>query len=156
MSLRSAYLSMHRQSELNAMKHGITANQFVLLMLLAEEDGISQKDLVERAFSDPNTIRAMLVLLEKRGLVERDPHPKDGRKRNVTITSKGRGIYELVSQENNSMIHNLSSLFSEDMLQTFISFLETISKTMTESVKSNKLEKARQKSIKNETDNQIN
>ena len=109
MSISAAYLSMHRQSELNSLKHGITANQFVLLMLLAEEDGISQRDLVERAFSDPNTIRAMLVLLEKQGLVERDQHPKDGRKRNVTITPKGRKIYQKVSDENETMRQTLKS-----------------------------------------------
>src|SRR5262245_50816333 len=29
--------------------------------------------------SDPSTVRAMLVLLEQRGLVERDTHPTDAR-----------------------------------------------------------------------------
>lgn len=147
MSIRAAYLSMHRQSELNAFKHGITANQFVLLMFLAEEDGISQRDLVERAFSDPNTIRAMLVLLEKQGLVERDQHPSDGRKRNVTLTPKGREIYQKVSDENETMRESLKALFNPEETQKLLVFLDTISKAMTESVKRDKLKKARQKNI---------
>lgn len=149
MSLRAAYLSMHRQSEMNAQKHGITANQFVLLMFLAEDDGISQRDLVERAFSDPNTIRAMLVLLEKRGLVERDQHPEDGRKRNVTITLKGREIYQKVSDENETMRQTLTSLFSPEEIQKLILFLDTISKAMTESVRKDKIKKAQQKLLHN-------
>jgi DNA-binding MarR family transcriptional regulator len=145
MSIRAAYLSMHRQSELNALKHGITANQFVLLMLLAEEDGISQRDLVERAFSDPNTIRAMLVLLEKQGLVERDQHPEDGRKRNVNLTAKGREVYQKVSDENETMRQTLKDLFNPEEIQKLLVFLDTISHAMNESIKKDKLKKARQK-----------
>lgn len=151
MSLRSAYLSMHRQSDINALKHGITSNQFVLLMFLAEEDGISQKDLVERAFSDPNTIRAMLVLLEKRGLVERDQHPEDGRKRNVTLTPEGREIYKKVSDENETMRQTLKSLFNEEEIEKLLFFLDTISQAMTKSVKKDKLKQAEQKLLKNGT-----
>ena len=153
MSIRAAYLSMHRQSELNALKHGITANQFVLLMLLAEEDGISQRDLVERAFSDPNTVRAMLVLLEKRGLVVREKHPKDGRKRNVTLTPEGRKVYQKVSDENETMRQTLKDLFSEEEIQKLLLQLNTISKSMTESVKRDKLKIARQKLLQKQNTN---
>ena len=66
MNLRAAYLSMHRQTNAHLARFGVTADQFVCLLILAEEDGIIQQELVKRATSDPNTIRAMLVLLEKR------------------------------------------------------------------------------------------
>ena len=151
MNLRAAYLSMHRQTDMNASKHGITANQFVLLMLLAEEDGISQKDLVERAFSDPNTIRAMLVLLEKRGLIERDQHPEDGRKLNVTITAQGRQIYRKVSDENESMLRKIQALFSEEEIQKLTIFLDTISQAMAQSDKYEKWRKAEKKLLENRT-----
>ena len=39
--------------------------------------------------SDPSTVRAMLVLLEERGLVSRDTHPTDGRARTVALTAVG-------------------------------------------------------------------
>jgi DNA-binding MarR family transcriptional regulator len=90
MGLRAAYLAMHRQTNAALTGHGVTADQFVLLTLLNERDGITQQDLVRRASSDANTVRAMLVLLEGRGLVERTPHQTDGRARTVTLTSKGR------------------------------------------------------------------
>src|SRR4030042_2120876 len=93
MALRAAYLSMHRQTNAHLAGVGITADQFVCLALLAEKDGITQQELVRKATSDPNTIRAMLLLLEKRGFVKREKHPTDGRARHVTLTSKGRNIY---------------------------------------------------------------
>ena len=43
--------------------------------------------------SDPSTVRAMLVLLERRGLVERDAHPTDARARTVALTAKGVRAY---------------------------------------------------------------
>jgi DNA-binding MarR family transcriptional regulator len=39
--------------------------------------------------SDPSTVRAMLVLLEQRGLVERATHPTDARARTVALTAEG-------------------------------------------------------------------
>ena len=71
MSLRAAYWTMHRQTMAILSKRHMTADQFVLLALLSEQDKITQQELVRRASSDPNTIRAMLVLMESRGLLTR-------------------------------------------------------------------------------------
>ena len=93
MGLRMAYWAMHRRTDESLAKRKVTANQFVLLALLMEEDGIMQQDLVLRASSDPSTIRAMLVLLENKGLVVRNQHTRDGRALSVTLTPKGRRAY---------------------------------------------------------------
>jgi DNA-binding MarR family transcriptional regulator len=93
MGLRMAYWALHRRTDENLIKRSVTANQFVLLALLMDEDGITQQDLVLRASSDPSTIRAMLVLLEKKGLVVRNQHTRDGRALSVTLTHKGRRAY---------------------------------------------------------------
>lgn len=92
MLLRTAYLAVHRAADAVMARHGLTADQFVLLTLLAERDGVMQQDLVERSGSDPNTVRAMLVLLERRGLVRRRVHAQDGRARSVELTARGRSL----------------------------------------------------------------
>jgi DNA-binding MarR family transcriptional regulator len=91
--LRAAYFAMHRVSDAHFSRHGVTADQFVLLACLAEEDAIPQNELARRASSDPSTTRAMLVLLEGRGLVSRDRDPADGRARVVTLTPRGRRLF---------------------------------------------------------------
>lgn len=53
MLLRAAYYGMHRVSDAHFASHGITADQFVILACLADEDTITQKDLARRASSDP-------------------------------------------------------------------------------------------------------
>src|SRR5438034_8305320 len=92
--LRAAYFGMHRVSDAQFSRYGVTAHQFVLLACLAEQDAITQQELSRRASSDPSTIRAMLVLLEGRGLVARARHPHDSRARVVTLTAKGRRLFE--------------------------------------------------------------
>jgi DNA-binding MarR family transcriptional regulator len=93
LALRAAYLAMHRGSDAAFAPHGLTADQFVLLCLLAQGDALTQSELARRAASDPNTVRAMLLLLERRGLVARQSHPTDRRARSVALTAKGRRVY---------------------------------------------------------------
>src|SRR3954451_1580465 len=91
--LRAAYFAMHRVSDAHFSRHGVTADQFVLLACLAEQDAITQQELARRASSDPSTVRAMLVLLEGRGLVARARHAADRRARVVTLTANGRRLF---------------------------------------------------------------
>src|SRR6478735_1631388 len=93
-ALRVAYLALHRRSEAAFAPHGVTADQFVLLATLARGgEALTQRGLARRMSSDPSTVRAMLVLLAGRGLVERDTHPTDGRARTVALTAKGMRAY---------------------------------------------------------------
>ena len=66
MRLRVAYLTFHRRAQAHLSQFGLTADQFVVLSLLAEGDGLRQRELVERTGSDSSTIGAMMKLLEVR------------------------------------------------------------------------------------------
>src|SRR5690349_780772 len=92
-ALRTAYLALHRRSELRFAGHGVTADQFVLLATLARGQALAQRELARRMSSDPSTVRAMLVLLEERGLVERETHPTDARARTVALTAQGKRTF---------------------------------------------------------------
>jgi DNA-binding MarR family transcriptional regulator len=133
MGLRAAYLSMHRQTNSYLAPHKATADQFVLLALLSEQDGITQQQLVRRATSDPNTIRAMLLLLENRGLVTREPHPADGRARNVTLTRTGRCAYAKLSKQVSTLQNQLLDLFRFEEAENLIELLGRISEAMAHS-----------------------
>ena len=121
--LRAAYLAMHRQTDACLAKHGATADQFVLLTLLERQDGVTQQELVRRASSDPNTIRAMLVLLEKRGLVARKEHPTDGRARRVTLTRRGRQALGKLMAETKPLRKRLRAAFLLDEAEALSEFL---------------------------------
>ena len=86
----------------------------------------TQQELVERAASDPNTIRAMLVLLEKKGMIKRKQDPNDGRKRHITITRKGRKTYENALKDSEPIRELIYSNFSADELKMLKMFLNRI------------------------------
>ena len=130
MGLRSAYLLMHRQTNSFLAPFGMTADQFVLLALLAEKDGITQQELTQRATSDPNTIRAMLVLMENNGIVARDQHPTDGRARRISLTRNGRRTYAKLSAEIKPLQNALLSPFQTKDAGEFVMFLNHVSEAM--------------------------
>ncbi len=93
MDLRAAYWSMHRTADALLQPHGVTANQFVLRSILAEDKALTQQELVRRASSDANTVRAMLMLLERSGRVFRRPLQAADQARCLALTNKPRRTY---------------------------------------------------------------
>jgi DNA-binding MarR family transcriptional regulator len=130
MGLRAAYLAMHRQTSSALARHEVTADQFVLLSLLSERDGITQQDLVRRASSDANTVRAMLVRLEERGLVGRSPHRTDGRARSVTLTAKGRRTFAKLWRESEPVRGQMAAVFRPEEADLLVEFLSRVARTM--------------------------
>ena len=125
-ALRAAYLALHRQTNASLAADGVTADQFVLLSALADADGATQQDLVRRTSSDPNTVRAMLVLLEGRGLVAREPHPADGRAWRVTLTPDGRRLFRRLWAHSDPVRARLLSAFRPDELTTVVALLQRV------------------------------
>jgi MarR family transcriptional regulator, organic hydroperoxide resistance regulator len=107
MWLRKAYLSFHRRANARMLKHGVTADQFVVLSVLAREEGITQITIVERTSSDPNTVAAILGLLERRGLVRREAHAQDRRARCVFLTATGRRVQRRAAKEAEPLLATL-------------------------------------------------
>ncbi|GAA5508689.1 hypothetical protein Rcae01_04156 [Novipirellula caenicola] len=103
MRLRRAYLTIHRVAQSHFAPFNVTADQFVLLSLLAEEDGITQSELGDRMASDGNTVAAMLKLLEQREYIRRVRCKIDGRARRVYLTAAGRRLSTRLSRSSEDL-----------------------------------------------------
>jgi DNA-binding MarR family transcriptional regulator len=125
-ALRAAYLALHRQTDACFAQDGVTADQFVLLSALADADEVTQQELVLRVSSDPNTVRAMLLLLEGRGLVTRAPHPVDGRARCVTLTAKGRQVFKKLWTKSEPLRAQLLGAFRPDEVTALVEHLRRV------------------------------
>lgn len=126
MALRAAYKAMHRKTDSITSQYGVTADQYVLLRILAWESGVTQETLVVRAFSDPNTVRRMLMLLERSGFVTRPRHPTDERARCVSLTRKGRETHGRLQRVLEPFRAALVSDYSPKELQTLQELLGRI------------------------------
>ena len=74
---------------------GLTHVQFVLIASLTYLDPgspVTQRDLATHAASDPMMTSQVLRTLERRGLLVREPHPRDGRARAVAATPAGMAL----------------------------------------------------------------
>jgi DNA-binding MarR family transcriptional regulator len=129
-ALRAAYLALHRQTSDCLAKDGVTADQFVLLAALAEADAVTQQELVRRMDSDPNTVRAMLLLLEGRGLVARGRHPADGRARCVTLTAKGRQVFNRLWTKSEPLRARLLAAFRPDEVTALVELLHRVARML--------------------------
>jgi DNA-binding MarR family transcriptional regulator len=107
MLLRKAYLSFHRRANAWMLDHGVTADQFVLLTVLAREPGITQITIVERTGSDPNTVAAILRRLEQRRLVRREAHARDRRARCVFLTAEGKRVQRRAAKDAEPIVSTL-------------------------------------------------
>jgi DNA-binding MarR family transcriptional regulator len=126
MRLRGAYLTFHRMANAHFEQFGVTADQFVVLTLLAAEDGVTQREVVEQAFSDPNTIGEMLTRLEKKKLILRERHPQDGRARCVYLTPKGRKLQRQLLDSWEGHLEDVDNAFRPEELEVLKSLLGRI------------------------------
>ena len=71
---------------------GIVPGQFPALLELYEQDGQTQKALVEKLDVEQATMANTLNRMERDGLVERRDHAADGRAKTIHLTSKSQAI----------------------------------------------------------------
>ena len=130
LALRSAYLTLHRRSDAVFAAYGITADQFVLLATLARGQAMTQRELAARMTSDPSTVRAMLVLLEKQGLVSRAAHPTDARARTVTLTKMGVRTFQQAFEAGQEVRDQMAESLSASETRTLLSLLQRLTESL--------------------------
>ena len=79
---------------------GITYPQYLVLLVLWEEDCQPVNDIAHRLLLETNTVTPLLQRMEKLGLVIRKKGEQDKRQQIVSLTEKGRELeeqaYELI------------------------------------------------------------
>ncbi|MCP3102591.1 MarR family transcriptional regulator [Myxococcus sp. K15C18031901] len=73
-------------------KLGLTYPQYLAMLVLWEEDGVTVKALGERLLLDSGTLTPLLKRLESAGLVRRERDAADERLVRITLTPAGRAL----------------------------------------------------------------
>lgn len=71
-------------------KLGITYPQYLVLMVLWEEDGVTVNDIAAKLILNTNTVTPLLKRMEGMGIISRRRSMADERKVLITLTEKGR------------------------------------------------------------------
>ena len=73
---------------------GITYPQYLVLMVLWEQDNQPVNDIAHRLFLETNTVTPLLQRMEKLGIVSRRKGKEDKRQQIVSLTKKGKALEE--------------------------------------------------------------
>ena len=73
---------------------GITYPQYLVLLVLWENDNLPVNDIAHRQMLETNTITPLLQRMEKAALVKRSKGKEDSRQRIVSLTKKGSALRE--------------------------------------------------------------
>ena len=72
----------------------LTYPQYLVMLVLWEQDGMSVKEIGERLFLDSGTLTPLLKRMETAGLVKRTRSSQDERQVIVALTPQGEGLKE--------------------------------------------------------------
>ncbi len=73
-------------------KLGLTYPQYLVMLVLWQQDGVLVKDIGAQLFLDSGTLTPLLKRLEANGLLVRSRDPVDERQVRITLTDSGRGL----------------------------------------------------------------
>jgi DNA-binding MarR family transcriptional regulator len=82
---------------------GLRKVEFSLLMLLRANGPLTPKQLAQALWMSAPALTAVLDRLQARGLLERRPHPDDGRSQQVLPTDAGAALAEAAAQATEGM-----------------------------------------------------
>jgi MarR family transcriptional regulator, temperature-dependent positive regulator of motility len=94
--LHRAYQAVKRVFAVGMQTNGLTARQLAVLVAVAENEGLSQIDLVERTGIDRSTMADVVRRLKGRGLLQRKRTKEDARVYAVKLTEDGKRMLRSV------------------------------------------------------------
>ncbi|EER58066.1 transcriptional regulator, MarR family [Acidovorax delafieldii 2AN] len=91
-ALYSASLAMTKLYKPLLDAIGLTYPQYLVMMVLWEQDGLTVSELGERLFLDSGTLTPLLKRLEAQGHIARLRDAQDERRVRLTLTTAGRAL----------------------------------------------------------------
>ena len=115
---------------------GITYPQYLVLLVLWEQDKQPVCDIGKRLMLDTNTMTPLLQRMEKAGLITRTRGKEDTRQRIVSLTKQGKALYEQAQHIPESMSKEVMA--SEEELKEILQMIPLLNKLIEKLKKLNK------------------
>lgn len=112
--------------EAETSETNITPRQFAVLATVAQEEGLSQTDLVERTGVDRSTLADIVRRMLKKGLLQRRRTKEDARAYAVRLTDEGWRILKASEPLVRKVDERILSALPQKNREQFLSDLATI------------------------------
>lgn len=123
---------LHIDADKRARAHGMTRAQWGILVWLERQPGISQKELAELLEVEPITVARLIDRLERRGMVERRPDPRDRRIWRLHLRPQAHDVLREIAEQRAQMTRTVSKGLDRRTLDTTIETLHRMKATMTQ------------------------
>lgn len=105
----------------------LTYPQYLVMMVLWEQDNLTVGDICHRLMLDTNTLTPMLQRMEREGLVVRTHGIADGRQTLVSLTKKGKHLEEQAKDIPECMSQNWhGDTLSHEQLTDMVATIDTL------------------------------
>jgi MarR family transcriptional regulator, organic hydroperoxide resistance regulator len=132
--LRVTHRALQRYLQAKIQPHGVTIGMWYFLRALWDEDGQTQRELSRRiGTSEPTTLNA-IAAMERNGLVTRLRDKADGRKLNVLLTDKGRGLRLVLMPLAIQVVEAATVDFSADQRTALLTSLEAVRRNVSDAI----------------------
>jgi DNA-binding MarR family transcriptional regulator len=109
---------------------GLTPRQFAVLLTVAQNEGVSQTDLVERTGVDRSTLADIVRRMLKKGLLQRRRTKNDARAYAVKLTDEGwrvlRSTEPMVRRVDDRILAMLPSKQRDQFLSDLMTIVEAL------------------------------
>ncbi len=123
----------------------MTRAQWVILLRLKGQPGLSQKELAEIVEVEPITVARLIDRLEERGMVERRDDPNDRRIWRLHLCPPAEPVLADLAGERTDMLRSLSLGLDAEALAAIEAGLRQMKTNVAQSLRHKALEKALEK-----------
>ena len=106
--------------------YGLRPVDFSVLTLIAHNPGITSRQLCTALDILPPNLVGMIKSLDRRGLIERKPHPTDGRAQGLHLSPAGIKLQKAAQRTATQLESDVASQLSDEELQTLKALLHRI------------------------------
>jgi DNA-binding MarR family transcriptional regulator len=123
---RRASLAIIEQFHIDMASFDLRPVDFSVLSLIRHNPGITSRQLCHALNIQPPNMVVFLKSFEKRKLVEREPHPTDGRAMGLTLTESGEALMQAAEKTAKDSGLKASSALTDGERQTLSRLLQKI------------------------------
>ena len=130
--VRDASRAFHKALQVRLARHGVPFGHWTFLRILWEADGLTQKELSERAgVMEPTTFTAMKAM-EALGYIERRQLPTNKKNMYVHLTKQGRALKKklvpLAEETNHVSIEGVAAAETATTRKVLLAMIENLAR----------------------------
>ena len=100
-----------------AAQHELSLTESAVLARLGRDGPATTAELARAEGMRPQSMSAAVATLEERGLLERKPHPSDGRQMNIALTERGAAVRSSTKDLKRAWLAQATSRLEEEERQ---------------------------------------